>query len=84
MNLCVSVHYNIMACCGCPSMSLLYPTGATSSRDQERRIVLCQPVHSVGKCVHPQHGSLRAFGYLTVRAPCGVGGGGLVEKGWFI
>ena len=45
-----------------PFVSLLYPTGATSSRGQERRIVLCQPVHSVGKSLHPQHGSLRAWG----------------------
>ena len=65
---------------GVPFVSLLYPTGAVSSRDQERRIVLCQPVHSVGKSLHPQHGSLRAWGYLTVRAPRGVGGGGGVGR----
>ena len=57
-------------------VSLLYPTGAASSRDQERRIVLCQPVHFVGKSLHPQHGSMRACGYLTVRAPHGV------DLGW--
>ena len=79
MYLCVSVHY-IIACCGCPFVSLLYPTGAASSRNQERRIVLCQPVHSVGKSLHPQHGSLRAWGYLTVRAPRGVRGGGGVGR----
>ena len=58
---------------GVPFVSLLYLTGAASSSDQERRVVLCQPVHSVGKSLHPQHGSLRAWGYLTVRAPRGVG-----------
>ena len=56
-----------------PFVSLLYPTGAASSSNQERRIVLCQPVHSVGKSLHSQHRSLMAWGYLTVRAPSGVG-----------
>ena len=60
---------------GVPFVSLLYPTGAASSRDEERRIVLCQPVHSVGKSHHPQHGSLKAWGYLNVKAPHGVGVG---------
>ena len=44
-----------------PFVSLLYPTGAASSSDQEHRIVLCQPVHSVGKSLHHQHGSLMAW-----------------------
>ena len=69
------VHYFIVYCTYTyvPFVSLLYPTGAASSSDQGRIIVLCQPVHSVGKSLHPQHGSLRAWGYLTVRASCGVG-----------
>ena len=60
---------------GVPFVSLLYPTGAASSSDRRRRSVHTQPVHSVGKSLHPQHGSLGAWGYLTVRAPRGVGVG---------
>ena len=75
--MCMCVHYFIDYCTYTyvPFVSLLYPTGAASSRDQERRIVLCQPVQSVGMSLHPQHRSLRVWGYLTVRAPRGVGRG---------